>query len=247
MTGGLNLLNRNGNAPALRVPQDAQRAVGRQVHRVVDQQTAVDDVGVGVAVGNGADQDRGVRIGSVARARCRSRPACPPGGSPRTSALAYSLLCGDVLQRAGRADRPLVKLRVFAPDEDRPGVEDRVEELHRRHVKVRAVAPGKEVQRLGSVGQGSTFPGLMVSQVGGAASFAQFVLGSRQIGRRRAAHVRRLDRITDPVLARRDADADAEDAGRTGRAPVLVGPGCRSAMAGIDQQHGDAARVRSWS
>ncbi len=58
------------NIPLLRVPEDgdglAAVGIGDPVIRVVDEEAAVGDGGVGVAVRDGAEQQRGAGRGSVA-------------------------------------------------------------------------------------------------------------------------------------------------------------------------------------
>ena len=58
------------NIPLLRVPEDGDGlgavGVGDEVVGVVDEEASVGDGGVGVAVGNGAEEERGAGGGTVA-------------------------------------------------------------------------------------------------------------------------------------------------------------------------------------
>src|SRR5580698_7691218 len=104
-------------------------------------------------------------------------PGMPPGGLPRTSALAYSLLWATYVRVPVG---PTAHLWSCAFSPQTKIVQDlRTGSKNWTGVMCRcALSPqGKKFKVLGSTGQASTLPGLMVSQVGGAASFAQFDLG----------------------------------------------------------------------
>ena len=73
-----------------------------------------------------------------------------------------------------RSNCPFVELRILPPVENRPGVERGIERPYGRHMKIARCRPGgKKFNVTGLAGHGSTGPGLMVSQTGGAASSAQ--------------------------------------------------------------------------
>src|SRR5215475_3874279 len=54
------------HAPFLRLTQHFERAVGGKMHGIVNQQASVDYAGVGVTIGNRADENGGVRVCAVA-------------------------------------------------------------------------------------------------------------------------------------------------------------------------------------
>src|SRR6202012_1079764 len=107
-----------------------------------------------------------------------------------------------------------------APGEDGPRAGPRIEELHGRHVEMRGIAPGKEVQRSRVGGTGVDGPGTHGQPDGRRGQFGAVRLRVGQVFQRGAAELRGLDRISDSILPGCDAYADLENAGRTGRAPV---------------------------
>src|SRR5215467_11112855 len=118
------------------------------MHWVVNEQAAVDDVSVGVTVWDRANEDRCVRIRSIARTGTKSARHSPRRIPSYVRARVF-LALRHIGEFSGRTDGPLVQLRILAPGENRPGMQGWVKELHGRHVEMCCVAPRKEVQCTG--------------------------------------------------------------------------------------------------
>src|ERR1700733_9398037 len=102
------------NIPLLRVPEDgdglAAVGIGDPVIRVVDEETAVGDGGIGVTIGNGTEQQRGAGRGSVA-GHGTETAGHPARGICNIRRCKFVAL-GKVGERAGGSDGPGVELAV---------------------------------------------------------------------------------------------------------------------------------------
>jgi len=92
------------------------------MHGVVDQQAPVDDIRVGIVIGDGTDS-----IAESASAPLlepeQNPPGMPPVPVPIMLALAYSWPCIRVGQFANSAHFPLVNLGIFTPSENGPRIQ----------------------------------------------------------------------------------------------------------------------------
>ncbi len=175
--GRIEFVEQERNVPLLRVPEDGDRlaavGIGDAVVRIVDEQAAVGDGGVGVAVRDSAEKQRGSGGGSVAGHGAEAAGHATRGIC-NIRRCKFVALC-EVSERAGGSDRPGVELAVLSPGEEHLAAGG-AHVLDRGHVHVAGFAPGKEIQGGGILGAGVDGPGSSVSQTGGEASLAQLVL-----------------------------------------------------------------------
>src|SRR5271165_2218340 len=136
-----------------------------------------------------------------------------------------------------------MQLRVLTPGEDGPRFQNRVEKLHWRHMEMSGIAPREEVQgtRIGRtwIDQSRTH-GQPDGRRGELLTVRLWIL---QVGGRRPAKVRGLNRVSYSVLTGCYANTDGENAGRTGRSPVLIGPRAGSHLR-KDEKGRDASFVK---
>src|ERR1700730_14556856 len=193
------------------------------MHWVVHEQPAVYYLSVRIAVRDSAYEDCGAGVRSIARSRAEAARHSAWRVASYVRARIFMAL-RDVGQSTRITDTPLVELSVLTPGKDRPGSQHRVEELYRRHMKMRGVAPGEEIQRLRIIRTRIYRPGAHGQPDRGACELGTVGLGVTEIRDRGSAQVGCPDRIGDPVLSGRDAHPDREETGRACGSPILVGP-----------------------
>src|ERR1035438_1667254 len=117
-----------------------------------------------------------------------------------------------------------MELRILTPSEDRPRLQHRIEELYGCHMEMRGVAPWKEVQcsRIGRARIDRTWahgkPDRRRCQL------LTVILRVGEVCQSSPAKARRLDRIRNFIFYGCNANAEGENAGRTSRSPILIGP-----------------------